>query len=360
MKTLPTGMQDHLDTGTTTLCRCWQLTRGDGTVFGFTDHDADLVFNSITFEAATGFTASAVDSSLGLNVDNLDVVGALNSNRLNDDDLARGLFDNAAITIWLVNWRNVSHRIILRCGNLGEVSRGPNMFNAEVRGLAHNLNQVAGRVFQRACDATLGDARCGVDLTTATHKASCTVSSVEDNRAFAMTGLEGFATRWFSRGKLTWTSGANDGQAMEVKIQTPGRIELWLPMADTVAVDDTFDVVTGCDKSLTNCRQKFSNVTNFRGYPHMPGNDFVVSYPNSDNANAGRSGRQENQPFVGMPGGTPQAGTGTIDTGTFSSVSDASQGSTTVAPGDMPDTGSFGGSGDVAGPGPDDVFNLDR
>ena len=361
MKTLPSGMQDHLDGGTTTLCRCWQLTRKDGVIFGFTDHDEDLAYGSVAFEAATGFTATAVASSPGLNVDNLDVEGALNSNRLNDQDLARGLFDNAAIVIWLVNWQDVSQRIILRAGNLGQVSRGPQSFNAELRGLAHHLNQPSGRVFQRACDATLGDARCGVDATSATHKASGTVTSVESNRAFKVSGLENFATRWFSRGELTWSSGTNDTFSMEVKQHTKGRVELWLPMADTVEVGDTFDVITGCDKSISDCRQKFSNVVNFRGCPHMPGNDFVVGYPNADQANTGGSGRQENQPYVGRPGNDPGIYAPPLDTGTFSSVPDVGQGSTVVAPGDVPDTGSFGGQGpNIGGIGPDDVFIMDR
>ena len=27
------------------------------------------------------------------------------------------------------------------------------------------------------------------------------------------------------------------------------------------------------------CRDRFDNVVNFRGFPHIPGNDFVISYP---------------------------------------------------------------------------------
>ena len=354
-------MQAHLDTGATTMCRCWQITRSDSVTYGFTDHDTDLTFNSVTFEAATGFTATNVESSLGLNVDNLDVVGALNSTRLNDDDLARGLYDNASITIWYVNWQDVNHRIILRSGNLGEVSRGPSAFSAEVRGLAHNLNQVAGRVFQRVCDATLGDARCGVDVTSATYKGSGTVAANPDsNRNFAVTGLETFANGWFTRGKLTWTAGANNTRAMEIKIHSTGYVELWLPMADDVAEGDTFDIVAGCEKSFTICRQKFSDAANFRGFPHMPGNDFITSYPNADSANQGGSKRQESQQF-GTVAGSGQSPIGPMEnTGDFSPSVDIYVGASTTFSGDAPDTGSFGGEGEVDGIGPDDVFNVAR
>ena len=37
----------------------------------------------------------------------------------------------------------------------------------------------------------------------------------------------------------------------------------------------------GCDRQLSTCRQRFANVANFRGFPHIPGNDFVLRYPKS-------------------------------------------------------------------------------
>ncbi len=361
MKTFPAGLQDHLDTGATTLCHCWQITRGDGVILGFTDHDRDLSFNSISFEAAAGFTATSVESSLGLNVDNLEVVGALSSERLNDDDLARGTYDNAAITIWRVNWQDVSQRIIMRAGNLGEVSRGPNAFSAEVRGLAHALNQVTGRVFQRVCDADLGDARCGVNIASATNTASGTISTVESRRGFMVSGIETFSQGWFARGTLTWVTGANATRSMEVKRHAGSHLELWLAMADPIAVGDTFSITAGCDKTFAICRQKFANALNFRGFPHMPGNDFVTSYPRADGANTGRSGRQENIPFGNVAGSAEGVNSITYGGTDQSPLSPSSGSGSEPLPGDLPDTGGLDGGGSgIGGVGPDDVNQLDR
>ncbi|HEY4343441.1 MAG TPA: DUF2163 domain-containing protein [Parvibaculum sp.] len=289
MKTLPPGLQAHLDSGATTLCHCWKLMRADGTAMGFTDHDRDLAFDDLTFEAAAGFTASAVESSSGLAVDNLDILGALMSERLSESDLAAGLFDDAGVEIWRVNWQAVEQRVLMRKGNLGEVSRGATGFTAELRGLAHRLNQPVGRLFQYACDADLGDARCGFML----EASPGTVIECEDNRMLTASGLDAFAEGWFERGRLRFTSGANAGAAMEVKMHAPTpagtAIELWQAMPRGVAVGDTFEVTAGCDKQFTTCGGKFSNAANFRGFPHMPGNDFVMSYPTSGDANDGGS-----------------------------------------------------------------------
>jgi len=37
-------------------------------------------------------------------------------------------------------------------------------------------------------------------------------------------------------------------------------------------------VTAGCDKRFDTCRNRFNNAVNFRGFPHIPGNDFVIRY----------------------------------------------------------------------------------
>jgi uncharacterized phage protein (TIGR02218 family) len=103
VRALPAGLQSHLDSGATTLCWCWRITRNDGVAFGFTDHDRDLILDGTSFEAASGFTGTEIAGAVGLNVDTLDVESAITSDRLSEDDLAAGLFDNALIEIFRVN-----------------------------------------------------------------------------------------------------------------------------------------------------------------------------------------------------------------------------------------------------------------
>jgi len=281
MKVLPPGLEAHLASGATTLATCWKLTRADGQRMGFTDHDRDLAFDGVTFEAAGGFTATALESSAGLAVDNLDVAGALSSARIDEGDLAAGLYDDAEIEIWRVNWQAPDERALLRKGNIGEVTRSGGAFSAELRGLSHRLNQPTGRIFQYGCDADLGDARCGVDLASGTLRGEGVAIVATDDRIVIAGGLDIFAAGWFERGKVLFTGGANAGAAVEVKAHAPvpegTRLELWRRMARAVAPGDTFVVTAGCDKQFATCRAKFANGINFRGFPHMPGNDFVLA-----------------------------------------------------------------------------------
>lgn len=290
MKTLPEGLQAHLDSGATTLAWCWRLTRADGTVYGFTDHDHDIEFDDTKFEAASGFTGSDVHVSLGLSIDNLDVTGALTSSRLNENDLAAGLFDDARVEIWRVNWMAPEQRVLMMSGSVGEVRRGASAFTAELRSLAHYLNQEKGRVYQYACDATLGDARCKLNISGVVGA----VISVDTAYRFTALGLETYVDGWFNGGLLTWISGANKGAAMEVKRHTVfdavADIELWRSMASPIAPGDSFMVTAGCDKTFATCKAKFGNGLNFRGFPQIPGNAYVLATPSpGDPANNGGS-----------------------------------------------------------------------
>jgi uncharacterized phage protein (TIGR02218 family) len=281
MKQLAPGLQAHLYSGATTLCWCWRLTRRDGVVIGFTDHDCDVTFDGTTFEAQAGFTASEIHDSVGLSVDNLEVESALVSDRLDEAGLAGAKFDDAKIEIFRVNWQTTNQRVLMRVGSLGEVRRSASAFTAEVRGLAHYMGQPSGRLYQHNCDVQVGSARCGVDLDTVAHRGAGQVVTALSRRHITTTDLGGFAAGWFTRGLLTFTSGANTGRAIEVKRHALSAglatLELWQEAAEIIVTGTTFTVTAGCDKAHATCAAKFANTLNFRGFPNMPGNDYLTN-----------------------------------------------------------------------------------
>jgi uncharacterized phage protein (TIGR02218 family) len=293
MRDISPALQAHLDAGVTTLCRCWRLERNDGVVLGFTDHDQALTFGGTAYEPATGLDASEEVSATGFAVGGLEVSGALASDQLDAGDLAAGLYDRAEVRVYLVNWLAPAERHLLRVGHIGEVTREDGAFRAEIRGLAAELDQPQGRVFRHTCDADLGDSRCGIDVSAADFHGTGTVAAVNDRRRFAVTGLDGFDAGWFERGCFAWTSGANDGLAVEVKSHRRNagavEIELWQPAPWDIGEGDGFSVTAGCDKLFETCRRKFDNGVNFRGFPHMPGTDFALGYARPGDGNDGKA-----------------------------------------------------------------------
>jgi uncharacterized phage protein (TIGR02218 family) len=283
MKTLGPGLAAHLSGRVTTLATCWTLTRRDGVVLGFTDHDRPLVLDGVTHEAATGLSTSSDVAAAGLAVGGREVAGALSSAAIDAGDIDAGLYDGATVSVRKVDWSNPADAVEVRRGTLGEVTRADGAFRAEIRSLARALDEPRGRLFQHRCDADLGDVRCGVDLAAPALKAAGTVTAAPDRRRFLATGLGGRPAGYFAEGRVAFTRGANAGLAMEVKLHlaagATAELELWQPMPRAITAGDTFTVTAGCDKRWQTCRARFDNQVNFRGFPHMPGNDFLLTHP---------------------------------------------------------------------------------
>lgn len=285
------ALYEHLASGATTVCRAWRVTRPDGLVLGFTDHDCDLDFEGVSFRAGTGLTARALQQATGLSVDNTEAVGALSDAAITEADILAGRFDGAEVTAWLVNWTAPEERLVQFRGTLGEISRAGGAFQAELRGLTEALNRPQGRTIQQGCTAVLGDGACRFDLTTPGYAIERAVEAVEDGRLFRWPDLPGFDERWFEKGRLVVLSGAAAGLSATVKndrVEAKGRlIELWQAILAEIAPGDLVRIEAGCDRRAETCRLKFGNFLNFRGFPHVPGEDWLTSYPLRTQANDG-------------------------------------------------------------------------
>lgn len=365
MRNISDAMKAHLAGESTTLTTLWKLNRIDGAVFGFTDLDADVVYNdgtgSLRYLASTGFIPSSIEATSALAVDNLEIQGVLDSSTITDTDLLAGKWDRAEVRVYRVNYRDLTmgHEYLNR-GILGEVSSGRNAFQAEMRGLTQHLQQQMAEVVQPTCVAMFGDAKCGKAIASFTFAGA--VTGVINGQSF-VTNLTA-ATNYFAKGKMAWLTGNNAGLSMDIKFfggapnyttltftgpitggtitptvpsgktfaldhsvvsdlgvtyklsDTPsatetyepttggiyyfntldegktvtityavmdyttsatGQVDLQLYMPYPIQVGDTFSAVAGCDKTMTVCKNSFSNIVNFRGFPHLPGRDRLIS-----------------------------------------------------------------------------------
>jgi uncharacterized phage protein (TIGR02218 family) len=265
MRILHPGLQAHLAGGATTLARCWTLTRRDGVTLGFTDHDRDITLAGVIHQAGAAIDPSELSVETGFGAGGADAVGALRSGGVTEADISAGLYDSARVELRLVNWSDTAARQLLDVYEIGEIRRGPDSFTVELRSLAHRYDEERGRIYAARCDADLGDARCGV----ANPPLTASVLAVE------------------SGGRLRL--GANAGHAVEIRehelVGTDAVISPWIAPPRAVAAGDAVTVTRGCDKSFDTCAGRFGNTANFRGFPHIPGNDFLLQ-------TAGESGAQ--------------------------------------------------------------------
>ena len=283
----------HLQTGATHVSRCWGVTRRDGRVLGFTDHDRPLAFDGISFSPQSGLTARAVVSTTGLSINNTEAVGVLSADAITEADIVAGRYDGAEVVIWLVRWDDVAARQVQFCGTIGEITRGAGGFQAELHGLTEALNQPQGRSYLTTCSAVLGDARCGFNVSDPAYTLDYLLQDAPQGSRLALRGIQGFNPAWFDGGQLEILTGAAAGVRTAIKsdvVQGTDRVvTLWSALPTSVRAGDQLRLVAGCDKRAETCREKFSNLLNFQGFPDIPGDDWLVSVPRSDAPNTGGS-----------------------------------------------------------------------
>lgn len=216
MREIPVELAARIESGAATLCHVWLLTRRDGATMGFTDHDRDLIVGGVTCSAGSGWTAGARENRVDA-AGAASVAGGLDDLGIQEVDLEQGLYDEAEVELWRVDWRRPDLKVRLWRGRLARVRRQGQAFTADLEGPMAMLERVIGRTFGRDCSAQLGDARCGVDVT-----------------AF------------------------------------PG---------------------ASCDRRWATCVERFDNGARFRGFPDIPGDDFLTATPTAAGRHDGGSRR---------------------------------------------------------------------
>lgn len=268
---------------TTNIARCWAVTRADGMVLGFTDHDAVLRFDGIAFRPDAGMTAHAVVQGLGLAVDNTEAQGALSDDAITGADLAAGRWDAADVQLWEVDWTETANRRLVFRGSLGEVTQQGGAYRAELRGLAEALNRPQGRVYHARCSAVLGDGHCRFDTAREGYRAEGRITALDEGGGrLVLAGVPAHAAGWFDHGVAEFLTGEAAGLRAVVKIDAAPKagirtVDLWGAPGSAPAVGDRVRLTAGCDKRAETCRGKFLNFLNFRGFPHLPPEDWLIA-----------------------------------------------------------------------------------
>ena len=215
MRHIPDDLAARIESGAARLCHVWLMRRVDGTRAGFTDHDRDLTLDGVVCRAASGWTAGAAESAVGLAAGTASASGVLDDASIREADVAAGRLDGAAVELWRLDWSELDLRVRLWSGTIARLRRQDGAFVADLEGPLAKLERVVGRTYGRLCDARLGDARCGV-------------------------------------------------------ADAAGRT---------------------CDKRWETCVGTFGNGVNFRGFPDVPGDDFLTAWPAQGGRHDGGSRR---------------------------------------------------------------------
>lgn len=274
MKTISSALKQAIINGKVAVL--FKITTKDNAIYAYTDHDMPLTVGSVTYQPTPGLKKIYFQSTTDGTAQNNEVAAGWS---INDESLViSGKFDYAEVEVSLVDWSNVSlGTVLIDRGNLTEINFEGNAFRAVFESYANRLKKNINFIVTANCRHLLfsqfsSDKIGACTVNQASYTYNGTVSTIVTPKlVFTVSGLSQ-PNAWCSGGVLTWTTGNNAGLSYVVKnheVSASTTITLFLPTLGSIQVGDQFSVTAGCDKTLNTCKNKFNNVLNFGGFPHL-------------------------------------------------------------------------------------------
>ena len=250
---------------------CVRIECLNGTTVRLTSHPNDLTMsNAEIYKTDSGYEPSAYGSTAGFSPSALDLDGICAVGGVSRDALASGVFDNARVHIFKCDYLNpVEDYEKITLGFFGKTTLEDDKYRIEGMGLVDALNQSVGRSIKPGCDARFGDARCGISL--AAVKVSGALTGISSSLVI-QDSSRSEPEDWFGAGTIRFTSGPNAALgAFDIRaFNAGGTITVFDAIYYPPQVGDTYEMTPGCRKRREDCRDKWSNIINFQGFPDQP------------------------------------------------------------------------------------------
>lgn len=258
--------------GVSTLALCVRVVRRDGVALASTTADRAMTIAGTTYRPRPGLAPSALVLSTTAS-DAMELRGSLSTGGVTREAIEGGAFDRARVTAFFADWTTgaVEGEALVEGLVAGAAHDGARFTLAVETRLADTARPMTER-YAPHCRAELGDARCRVDLAARTTQAvvsAVTAAGCTVNGATLSDGALG-------GGQLRVLSGRAAGAEVAVAGNTGNALTLAGAVAGLAGA--RVRLRPGCDKRWATCVGRYANERNFRGEPHVPGDDAMGRY----------------------------------------------------------------------------------
>lgn len=271
----------HIGQASTSLAACFVATSLiDGTVVAMTSYSSDITgvpgYVGVTFKKNTGVTSSQLEAAGGNAFSQMEASVFLLAAGIAEADILAGKWARATAVLFICNYEALNMgQLIMQSGSLAEFVQKSPIVTCEIKGLNNALTAQIGQVTRAECSHNFCDAGCGLDA--ADYTTTGTLTGVTSQTSFADSGIA-LPAGWMNNGLLTFTSGSNAGYPLRIdNNSTATQIMLRTPAPYLPVIGDTYSVLAGCQKRLTDCQNRLQadGVTTVNNVVNRAAFDFV-------------------------------------------------------------------------------------
>lgn len=256
---------------------CLRIVPVTGSPIYLTDHPRDLVMGGHTYLSTAGYQFTGYAATAGFSPASVDLEGIAGASGITRAAIGSGLFDGARCYVFATSWLSpVEDQEPITAGIFGQATLLDHRYQIGGVSLIDALNQSVGQAYGAQCPKTfLSQTTAGCMVPVAANTVTGTLTSVTSASVFRDSARVEAADT-FGAGTIRFTSGPNAGlKPLEIKSFSGGTITTFEPFYYLPAVGNSYSMVRGCRKRLSDCQNRwngsaFSNVVNFGGFPWIP------------------------------------------------------------------------------------------
>lgn len=265
----------------TTYCRLWKVTKRNGETIGFTEHDADIVYNGDRYQASHSIIGSSNPTNSELEEETTDISGVVNVLAIEEEDLLGGQYENAVMEVFEYNWSNNTLVRQLSRYNLGEselsyVGSEPFDYKIQALSLKAQLDRSRSVLTSESCQhkfLSQGQFACNRTIDSSVRITANVVSATQNTIVVDTTLDSGY-----ERGTIKPLSGRNADRLSVITTVSGNTLNLLFPYGLTIENGTQVELTRSCDKSMEACTN-FNNQENHGGHPELMGADRSIASP---------------------------------------------------------------------------------
>lgn len=258
-------------------CDLYELRLRSGVTYYWADSDADVSYNGQIYKSdgpiivrdkiATNSTVSVDKMTISISTNEQDKIGGVPIMAVAHN----GGFDGAQMTLKRAFFDD-NYTIIDAVGlftGLCEVSQGGGLtLKLNVKSIVQKLNiEYPNRRYYPQCPFSVYSKECGVDISK--FRKSGKVTALGSGPNSIRIDLQ-FTNGYYTAGGIDWITGPLAGQSTQILSSTDGVILYMSALEVSPRVGDQFYIYAGCNKTPTECKNKFNNWNRNRATPYVP------------------------------------------------------------------------------------------
>ncbi len=271
MKNINKNLMQSLQAENPTIAKCLKITLTNDDILAFTEYSKDLIIDDIVFKSSNGFEENKIQQYSDITASEEEVVAFIDNYNIKKDDVFAGLFNNAKVEIFYVDYNNVEYgKIPITNGFISRINFKDDKIYFSISGILSLLEKTIGETYSPLCRAGFCDKKCSLNMEN--HTFSGEICEIISSTEFICTGEDiiNKDVNYFKYGLITFKSGKNKDKKIEIKQSNGSNLILNTKLFYSLEIGDKFEIITGCDKKFSTCIEKFNNAANFRGEPNLP------------------------------------------------------------------------------------------